>query len=91
MKVASYIKTVILFVAHEFLIHFIPPEVEKTVGKTESQSLINLKYELNFFKKQEKYRLKIKKARSNRALLRRKSGCYWCVYPTVVAAVVLVV
>ncbi|MDE2830583.1 MAG: hypothetical protein OXN20_10730, partial [Gemmatimonadota bacterium] len=77
MEIASYIKTVILFVAHEFLIHYIPPQVEKLIDKTENQSLIILKHVLNYIKKQEKYRLikKIKKARSKRALMRRKSNC----------------
>ena len=39
------------------------------IDKTESQSLISLKHVLNYIKKQEKYslKLKIKKARSNRA------------------------
>lgn len=41
------------------------------IDETESQSLISLKHVLNYIKKQEKYSLK-KKARSKRALLRRK-------------------
>ncbi len=46
------------------------------IDETECQSLINLKHMLNYIKKQEKYSLKTKKARSKRALRQRKSGCY---------------